>query len=271
MPSLDLKTKRRMPTPRDHVLLLTSCIDPGKAGEVRVERNDPQTRLLDYKKALEAYLSMPCPQVKHIIFADNSGSDLSDLQVLHEQKNPFARTMEFFSFDGNDVPDGMHYGYAELGTIDHILLNSQKAQQSKHFVKATGRLFFPNLPKLISHASFDYKAIVDCRTHPFRKPRDRRPFVTSTLCLFETRFYQDHLVGKRSLMLTKPGMGLAELLYFHILEDFKRDPQVHRRFPFNVDPVGVGAHWNEDYQSSKFRRKAVIRGIMRKIAPQIWI
>lgn len=256
---------------QDHVLFLTSCIDPNSAGQERVERSDPSTRLIDYKKALTAYLSMPCPQIAHIVFADNSGSDLTDLRRLHETVNPFSRTMEFFSFEGNDIPEGLHYGYAELGTIDYILENSVKACQSKYFVKATGRLFFPNLPKLVSYAPPHYKALVDCRTHPFRKPKDRRPFVTSTLCLFETDFYQDHFVGKRSLMGQDTGIGLAELLYYYILEDFKENSQVHRRFPFNVDPVGVGAHWNEDYQSRRYRRKAAIRGIMRRIAPQIWI
>lgn len=256
---------------QDHVLFLSSCIDPTKTDPERVERNDPQTRLIDYKKALAAYLSMPCRQITHIVFADNSGSDLSDLQLLYKRTNPFSRTMEFLSFEGNEVPDGLHYGYAELGTIDYILSNSEIAQRSTHFAKATGRLFFPNLPKLIDHAPSQYKALVDCRTHPLRKPQDRRPFVTSTLCLFSTQFYRENFVGKRHLMGPETGIGLAELLYYYILEDFKKDNQVYRRFPFNVDPVGVGAHWNEDYQSRRYRRKAAIRAIMRKIAPQIWI
>src|SRR5689334_2736226 len=134
---------------RDHVLLLTACIDPGKSGAVQVHRSDPSIRTEDYKQALASYLAMPCPHIKGIVLAENSGSDLGPLIQFAEGNNTFSRKLEFLSFDGNVIPEGVHYGYAEMGIIDRALDSCEVLRASPHFVKATGRLFFPKLPKLL--------------------------------------------------------------------------------------------------------------------------
>src|SRR3954471_4308953 len=68
------------------VLILTATITP-PPGVPILARTDPQLRLQDYIDALKFYLAVPNHVLDRIIFAENSGSDLSKLRALAEESD----------------------------------------------------------------------------------------------------------------------------------------------------------------------------------------
>src|SRR5947209_1874837 len=105
-------------------LLLTACIDPGIEGSPHVARSNPIERLTDYVTSLRLWLRMPEPAIESIVFIDNSNSCLHLLESVVRQHNIHGRKVELLSYDGNSIPAGLHYGYAELGIIDYALEKS---------------------------------------------------------------------------------------------------------------------------------------------------
>jgi hypothetical protein len=63
-----------------------------------------------------------------------------------------------------------------------------------------------------------------------------------------------------------------ETLYYHLLKPLsQKDKRILLRFPFNVDPVGYGAHWNVNYNSFPKKIESVLRGITRVLVPDFHI
>ena len=73
-----------------------------------------------------------------MVFCDNSGADLDDIRRAC-RSTMGRRPVEVLGFEGNDRPEGMHYGYAELGTLDYVLDHSDLIDGARHFAKVTGQ------------------------------------------------------------------------------------------------------------------------------------
>lgn len=253
-------------------LLLTACINPttNVAGEPMVRRSDPLVRLSDYLASIKFWLNYDDPRITAIVFVENSGYDLSSLIEFTRASNPNKRPIEFLQLAASPIPNGLHYGYSELEMIDYAFKNSQLIQSCNFFIKTTGRLYFPKLSKLLNKISPRCNFASDARDYSFRKIN--KHYVITTLFVVQKDFYEKVLLNTR-LQMASNGQSHIETLYFYILKPLykKSSRTLMLRFPFNVDPVGVGAHWNTSYSSLKKKRESFVRSILRVVTPGLWI
>lgn len=251
-------------------LLLTACIAPGDAAARHIVRVDPRVRMNDYAASLSRWLRLKCPAIDTIVFADASGHPLDFLEPVIREHNVFGRTVELLSMNDNVIPEDMHYGYAELGIMDHAIEHSRLSKFTR-FVKATGRLFFPDLPRLLDRLPDNLLVAVDARSQPFFLFRKRVPFVTTQLLIFDRDFYCSVMKGRRREMGPETGITYVENLLFSALVPLKGTPGVLLRFPVNAEPVGINAHKGKNYRGAGPWARSLIRAAGRRLAPNVWI
>jgi hypothetical protein len=177
--------------------------------------------------------------------------------------------LEVLSYNGNEIPSGLHYGYSELGIIRHALQQSFELAQSQHFIKVTGRLFFPGVPALLRQLRPDVLAAVDARMNFRRAPRI--PFVATQLMLFDRDFYLRHLSDGQTWLRPEHGKTHIENFFYARLSELASDPRIYMRFPCNVEPRGYGATNATKYHSFSSRGIAMVRALSRRVAPDIWL
>src|SRR6185436_3153008 len=91
----DLPTPMSTPAPR-HYLVMTATITPPPDAP-GLTRTDPQLRHDDYQIALTHYCALLGDCLDGIVFAENSGSDLTDLRRLAAEST--AGPVEFLALD----------------------------------------------------------------------------------------------------------------------------------------------------------------------------
>lgn len=209
------------------------------------------------------------PKIRNIVFVENSGYNLDSIRAIALAHNPFKRNIEFIQMHASPLPPGIHYGYAELEMIDEAFEKSELIHQSDYFIKVTGRLYFPGLSKLIKSIRGSVHFLSDSRDYAIVGKKKR--YIVTTLLLINKDFYKRKLWMIRNQML--PGItSHFETLYYSILKPLSlKDKRIRIRFPFNVDPVGYGAHWNVNYNSVIKRVESTIRGIARVLLPSFRI
>lgn len=249
-----------------YVLVMTSCIDPGPNSH-KLPRADPLLRLGDYQAALRFWLHLPEPRISSIVYVDNSGFSLDSLKEVAERENPFSRTVEFITSSDNHCPPNVHYGYPELGMIDHVLETSKLIRGATHFIKATGRLTFPRVSALLDRIPENPQFVVE--TRDFKIGRYGRRFVSTQIAIFDVEFYRSQLLGCRREMIDN-GPILVEGLFYKRLMPLRHQPGCILRFPTNCDPQGLGGHGKNYDQIGQSVIRAV-RGVGRRIAPWVWI
>ena len=250
------------------VVLMTACIDPA-AAEWRVHRADPLVRLNDYKSGLRFWLQLPDVRLRKIVFTENSGYDLHSLRDMVRDENPQGKDVEFLQTNDNYIPPGGHYGHPELLMIDGALARSELLRTSSHMIKASGRLTFPSVSKLIDRLSRDTLFAVDCRDSGRFRAQTLPQFVRTELMIFATNFYREHLVGAH--LDLRPGKEHIENLFYERLIKFKGQKGAILRWPVSVDPAGYAAHWDKRYDSFKQRMLYKVRSVARVLFPQWWI
>lgn len=248
-------------------LLLTACIEPTQFKD-KVHRNDTLIRLEDYKTALKLWLHHKDDSITSIIFAENSGYDLTEIETIFAKENIYNRQYQIVQAIASKVPEGLHYGYSELELIDNILDKITLLNNNDFIIKTTGRVYFPKISSLLLNTVPKYSFIADSRNFNFGKWK--KNYVLSNLFIFNLQWYKENLFDKKRLML-ELGVTHFETLLHKLLVVNKVDKDVLLRFPFNVNPIGFGAHWNINYQSFDKRLSYLLRAIFRKIVPNIWI
>ena len=128
------------------ILVMTATITPpaGAPGLVRV---DPALRLADYRSALEWYLGLMGRGLDRIVFAENSASDLAPLKAVCERADQDGQ-VEFFGFDGRDMPPAYGRCFGESVILDRVMAESASARAAgadTEFWKITGRYKVLNL------------------------------------------------------------------------------------------------------------------------------
>jgi hypothetical protein len=172
---------------------MTATVNPGAYSD-QVSRGSSEVRTQNYLQALKFWATHPDPRIEGIVFCENSGADLGTFEKMANGLCS-PREIELLSFRGNDRPEGVHYGYAELGTIDYASRNSLLVRKHRHFVKATGRYVFPRITQLIDSLHDDVVVAIDCR-RAYRQETGVRFRARSQLMVFERKFYDRELWGK---------------------------------------------------------------------------
>ncbi len=127
-------------------LLLTATINVGAT--VHSARNDPATRLADYRQALRFWTS--ANTVRKIIFCENSGADLGPLEdVVPRADGPLV---EFIGFKAQGIDPRRGKGAGEMGILGHALDVSRLLQPGDHVLKVTGRHIVANAIALVRQA-----------------------------------------------------------------------------------------------------------------------
>lgn len=280
--------------PTRYLLVLTATIRP--ANLPGIKRKDVQLRLNDYLTALRFWLSYPDPRLRKILFLENSGYDLSAIQHLVEGSNS-GKEVEIISVPGNNIPPGIGYGYGELEMLDQGLGRSELRKFTTHMVKVTGRLMFPTLTRLLDRLPLSYEIAVDCRHRGrflmileriFKSPgvskvnprtiskiiRDAmsepsKPFTACQLMIYSHRFYDRYLRTSYHEMRT-PYPRLIENLICDRLVPFEGQEGILLRWPINVEPYGFAGHAAKRYDSVHRILIRQTRGIMRRLAPNLW-
>jgi hypothetical protein len=251
----------------DYLLVMTACIDPS-TGPAKMVRADPAVRLEDYRRSLRYWIDQPDPRLCRILFLENSGHPLDKLKA-EATTLPRGKQVEFISMNCNDFPPDMTYGYSELRMMDRGIGQSELARSAGYLIKTTGRLTFPNLPRLLDRLPRGYEFAVDSRnTRAFTEIP--QVFVASQLMIFSKPFYERHI---RTLWQEMPrrGMPLAEKILWDELIPFRNQPGAILRWPINVDPVGQAAHKQKNYGSPRQRLMSHARGVARIVAPWWWV
>jgi hypothetical protein len=248
-------------------VILTACIAP-TSGRSFVIRNDPVDRLNDYKCGLRFWLCLKAPEIKSIIFVENSMYPLDELREIADRENVHGRAIEFLSTEPIELPAGVTYGYGELAMIDSVIERSRLFQASEYMLKATGRLRFPGVEKLISSVSYPFKFVADARDDGFLRTQ-RRQFIPTQLILFNSRFYRETLLNCKERMPTK-WVWIENMLY-DLLISYRKTEGAYFRFPISVDPVGFAGHSGRSYSSYSRRTANLIRRLGRTLYPWWWM
>lgn len=252
--------------PGDYLVVLTACVDPS-TGPAKMARADPVVRLGDYLDGLRFWLELPDPRLDRILLLENSGHPLTAFDDLFARHNPHGKAFEAISMRCNDYPPHLDYGYAELHMLDDGLAASRLARLTRYWMKATGRLTFPNVSRLLDRLPRDYRFAVDCK-RATRLVGPEMPWVHTWLILFAGEFYDAHLRGARHDMTA--GRPIEMLLHERFAR-FEGEPGAIRRWPVHVPPRGVGGLSGTRFDSPARRSLDAFRAAARVVAPHWWI
>jgi hypothetical protein len=266
----------------EYLVVMTASVAPGPSPHII--RADPKLRLNDYKNSLRFWLEQPHPKINRILFLENTGYDLSELRKVASDYNTSGKEVEFVSMRRNDIPEGRHYGYGEMLMLDHGLPQSSLRQRTSHMIKATGRLTFPNIGKLIDRLPDRFDACIECRiplnsfrsnNNPLQVIRQRlHAYASCQLMIFSHRFFEEQL-QKLYLNLGSRDSGgypflIENLIYDRIIE-FEGRTGIHLRWPINVEPAGFAGHSGKRYDSAGRLLIHATRAAARVLAPKVWI
>ncbi len=250
-------------------LLLTACIEP-KQFIKSVKRSDPYVRLNDYKIALTKWLHHKDERITKIIFAENSGFPLDEIMQIFKHQNIYNREILVIQEIAKNAPAEFHYGYNEIELIQDVIFKHLSNNKNEFIIKVTGRIFFPSISKLLNKFHAEMLFIADSRKIKFLSYN--RNYVLTNLFVCNVDFFKNYLTNISEVMRVN-GIKHLETVFMYVLFPlYLKDPmKIKLRFPVNIDPIGIGAHWNVNYQSFTKVIGSTIRGIARKFISQIWL
>jgi hypothetical protein len=247
-------------------ILLTATVDPGVYAQ-QSGRPSAQDRYNDYVSAIRFYASLSDDRIVSVVLCENSNHNFRDLvDLLNTQSN--QTEFEILNFIGNSKTAGTHYGYSELGIIDHAIEQSQLLKKCDSFLKISGRLMLSNIIDLLSFIPNDTDFAVDLRRAYLREGGHR--YRARTQIMYSSlRFYEDVFFKKRYKMI-----GVCTHIEEFIpisISSVSHEYKMMLRFPIECAIVGVSGSNNTSYSSSRNRIKRTVRGLVRKNFPQLWL
>jgi hypothetical protein len=255
-----------------YLLVMTACVNPASQLDKRFnfQRIDPILRLQDYKEALQYWLNYSDPRITKILFIENSGYRLDEIQKFYQQylkETDYPKEVEFISLNCNEIPTGVHYGYAELSMLDEGLSRSKLLPSCQYIIKVTGRLIFPSLSKLLNLLPKSYDLCVDCRRNSLFV-KSKQEFIVTQLMIFSRQFYKANLENIKCKLSTETP-HIERMLYLELIK-YEDSPGKVLRWKINVDPVGYAAHSGNSYQSLNKYLASLIRYVARRLFPKWW-
>jgi len=185
------------------VVLLTACINPGNINSVG--RRDPNNRLNDYINSLKYWLRLP--RIMNIVFCENSGFDLSDIQEVIRISNPYHKKVEVLSFYGQPVHPEFGKGYGEMRIINYALEHSNIIiKESNMVMKVTGRLVVKNAKAIASAISKTDGIDIFCDL------RQNLTFADSRVFCATPRFLRKYFMSFLEIMNESAGICFEDVL-----------------------------------------------------------
>lgn len=130
-------------------LVLTSTIEVDHPEFLRPGgRLETRQRLDDYAAALKAWITRQ-DALRDIVFVDNSGHPLDELHEVVDRHAAAGKRVELISFRtvGYSATKGRSFG--ELDILRTALCRSKLLEQADVFAKVTGRVFIPNVDRIV--------------------------------------------------------------------------------------------------------------------------
>jgi hypothetical protein len=247
---------------------MTATISP-PAGVPALLRTDPADRLADYERAIAFYLGLPASIVDRVVFAENSGSDLSSLRRIAEERGE-GKNVELLTFNGLDYPVEYGRSVGETRLIETALRRSRLLSAlppDKPFWKVTGRLRFTNIDRLVATAPAGCELYVDFRRFP-RRWVDTRVFACTP------RAFTDLFVSREELMrqdvLDRSPYSAPEERLFEELMPLRDRARIAPRLRLEPRIEGYSGH-GADYARATRRAWTAARATIRRLCPPLWI
>ena len=258
--------------PPQYSVLMTACIAPKAGVREGLVRGDPKVRLEDYKRALHFWLTLDCPDISCIVFAENSGYPLADLEAEMMSFASRDRKLEFLSFDFPPTPAGLNYGYSELSLVVEALGRSKLLATTPRFIKATGRYLYPDVAALLKRLPKEFFVALDSKgLRPFGLRGT--PLTTIAMGIFDRAYFLRELTHLHETMVPAPPWNRKQYVEQVLFDHFypKRfEPGIVMRWPCNCEPVGIGSN-GDRYTSLRKRVQQTIRAAARIVMPSVWI
>jgi len=245
-----------------NILILSATIQP-PANARNLKRINVTERKQDYLKAFRFYINtLRNHIVDFIIFTDNSDYDLSFLK--NEIDPDILQYVELISFNGLDYAPDKGRGFGEFKLLDYTIRHSLIIQQHgdhSNIWKITGRYQLRNIAKMISSYPTDKQFLCNCRNYPSR-------WCDTYVLAWRLDFYQKHLVGVYHQLDESAGHASAES-YFREYIDSMDNSMIQKRFSHTPQLIGIRGYDNRIYEQE--RLKNILRTMMNKLCPWIWI
>jgi len=249
------------------VLLLTGTITPA-AGMLNNQRNAAEVRLQDYLDALTFYVDAGKGVFDHILFYENSGSNLSRIEALRLAAEANDMTLDAVTYV-SDINPRRGKGVGELDLIDRALdhLRATHGEDCQVW-KITGRLIVKNIAKMVRTAPASFDLYCDMRSVPLIGERlGGNDWVDTRLIAFSPRWQERCLKGLHE----RSGIVMEKHLFNAVKEAEAEDLDIKPRFRAQPRFKGICGGSLKDYESFEYRAKDGLRASMRVIAPGLWI
>lgn len=249
-----------------NVLIMTATVTPppGAPGLTRV---DPKVRLEDYRSSLVFYLGLLGKCLDAIVFAENSGADLSILRAAVAEAGHVGR-VEFMVFNDMDRPPSHGRCSGEARILDYAMANSRivaEARDNSVFWKITGRYKVRNLEAVMANRPPHFDLYCDLR-------HSRTPWADMRLMAWTKLGHSQMFKGiGEAIREDKNGGRPGEETLFYELQ--KRVVGGNSVTCLTREPLidGVRAFDNQNW--SQGRQKAVyyLRSLQRRLLQRVWI
>lgn len=244
------------------ILLMTGTIQPQRNAR-ELTRSDVGARIDDYRRAMVHNLALLRDNsISGLVFVENSGygmEDFADLAADHE----IADRLEMISYDAAQPQRQTRFS-GECRLLRHAFRQSRliRQQPDGYVWKITGRYIVQNLAAIVRESEDDSDLILHCRNYPMH-------YVDFGLVGFRmgrAELILDRILGTAAIddldeRMVRSMMAQARLA----------DMRVRTRFSRIPDFRGVRGRDNAFYGGVKYRAEYLLRCIVHRVAPQIWI
>ncbi len=247
------------------VVVMTACVNPSP--HRKLVRNDSVKRMDDYLYALKFWLTINNPRITGIVLLENSGCDGENFMHIVEKNNSYNRKFEYINIERCDIPDGVHYGWAEFKMLDEGIEKSLLCNKAKFLMKATGRYVFPNVSSYLNKLPTGTEISVHCRN--YKLPWTKRILgVYAGIFLVTPQKYNEIIKG--SWMELNENQIVIEVELWHRLVKLRGNSNILLRFPTLIIVEGQGGS-GENLSSFNKKFKWFLRSLSAKIIPWWWI
>jgi hypothetical protein len=242
-------------------LLLTATITPhASVGNLVVI--DPAERKGQYLAGLRFALRARTSAIRNVVFAENSGADLSDFHALAAGQVD----VEVLSVAAAPCTGNPGRGYLELTLVAAAARSSEVLLKDRSIPmwKVTGRYQLRNLDAIVSRARPGADLYMNLRRYPHAWA-DMWMYGTTAHGLDLLTANADELREDRHAQPAEVG------LYALVREWANGGERIEMRLPFEPRMSGIRGFDAASYSSPLQRAKWVARATVRRALPALWI